>query len=369
VEAALLTAGAVISAFSINPTMLWITRFILGLGVGGDYPISATIMSEYAPAKHRGLFVAGVFSMQGWGIVTAAILGLSLLHLNVNPDLAWRIILGAGAIFPALVIYFRRRIHETPRFEYFVRRDIEGVKKAMKDVLKTEVDVDTEVNANGNTTLTKYIAAILGTAIPWFALDVFFYGTNIFGPFVTAAIGLAKNPLAGIYTQLYVVLAFLVPGYYVAAFLVDRMGRKSMQIMGFSIIATVYLIAALMLRNSIIMPTAILALYGIAQFFTNVGPNVTTFIMPTEVFPTRYRTTGHGIAAGSGKLGATLAALLIPIYFPITSNALNAAARFAIMSNLLLVLVAFAVIGIVFTLLIKEPKGKPLELSSGEINY
>jgi len=369
VEAALLTAGAVISAFSINPTMLWITRFILGLGVGGDYPISATIMSEYAPAKHRGLFVAGVFSMQGWGIVTAAILGLSLLHLNVNTDLAWRIILGAGAIFPALVIYFRRRVHETPRFEYFVRRDIEGVKKAMKDVLKTEVDVDTEVNANGNTTLTKYIAAILGTAIPWFALDVFFYGTNIFGPFVTAAIGLAKNPLAGIYTQLYVVLAFLVPGYYVAAFLVDKMGRKAMQIMGFSMIATVYLIAALMLRNSIIIPTAILALYGIAQFFTNVGPNVTTFIMPTEVFPTRYRTTGHGIAAGSGKLGATLAALLIPIYFPITSNALNAAARFAIMSNLLLVLVAFAVIGIVFTLLIKEPKGKPLELSSGEINY
>ncbi|MFP3236745.1 MAG: MFS transporter, partial [Vulcanisaeta sp.] len=100
-----------------------------------------------------------------------------------------------------------------------------------------------------------------------------------------------------------------------------------------------------------------------------VGPNVTTFIMPTEVFPTRYRTTGHGIAAGSGKLGAALATFIIPIYFPITSNALNAAAKFAIMSNLLLVLVAFAVIGIVFTLLIKEPKGKPLELSSGEINY
>ena len=367
VEAALLTAGAVASAFSINPTMLWITRLILGLGVGGDYPISATIMSEYAPVRSRGLFVAGVFAMQGWGIITAAILGLSLLHLNVNPDLAWRIILGAGAVFPALVIYFRRRIYETPRFEYFVRRNVEGVKNAMKDVLRTEVNMDTGVNANGNTTLTKYIVAILGAAIPWFALDVFFYGLNIFGPFVTAAMGLAKNPLASIYVQLYVVLAFLVPGYYVAAFLVDRMGRKAMQILGFSMVAAAYLIVALMLRNSIIIPTAILALYGIAQFFTNVGPNVTTFIIPTEIFPTRYRTTGHGIAAGSGKLGATLATLLIPIFFPITSNALNAAAKFAIMSNLLLVLVAFAVIGIVFTLLIKEPKGKPLEISSGEI--
>jgi Sugar (and other) transporter. len=179
--------------------------------------------------------------------------------------------------------------------------------------------------------------------------------------------GLANNPLAGIYTQLYVVLAFLVPGYYVAALLVDRMGRKSMQILGFSMVATAYLITALMLRNGIIIPTAILALYGIAQLFTNVGPNVTTFIIPTEVFPTRYRTTGHGIAAGSGKLGATLAALLIPIYFPITSSALSTTAKFAIMSDLLLVLMVFAVIGIIFTLLIREPKGKPLEVSSGEI--
>ncbi|BDR92438.1 MFS transporter [Vulcanisaeta souniana] len=370
VEAALLAAGAIVSAFSINPTMLWITRFILGLGVGGDYPISATLMSEYAPARNRGLFVAGVFSMQGWGIVTAALLGLGLLNAKINPDTAWRIILGFGAVMPALVIYFRRRVHETPRFEYFVKGDVEGAKKAVKDVLRHDVEINKANNANNGIyrNLLRYLPVILGTAIPWFALDVFFYGTNIFGPFVTSAMGLAKNPLAGIYIQLYVVLAFLVPGYYVAAFLVDKMGRKSMQIMGFSIVATVYLIAALMLRSGMVMPTTILALYGLAQFFTNVGPNVTTFILPTEVFPTRFRTTGHGIAAGSGKLGATLASLLIPLFFPITSSALSATAKYLIMSNLLLILVAMAIVGVVFTaLFIKEPKGKPLELSSGEL--
>ncbi|MFP3241338.1 MAG: MFS transporter, partial [Caldivirga sp.] len=244
VEAALLAAGAVASALSINPTTLWVTRFILGLGVGGDYPISATLMSEYAPAKSRGLFVAGVFSMQGWGIVTAAVLGLSLLHLNVNPDLAWRILLGVGAVFPALVIYFRRRVHETPRFEYFVRRDVEGVRKAIKDVLRSDVNINAEVNGSGGISLSRYIPVILGTAIPWFALDVFFYGANIFGPFVTLALGLANSSLASIYTQLYVALAFLVPGYYVAALLVDKIGRKLMQIMGFSIVAAAYLIAA-----------------------------------------------------------------------------------------------------------------------------
>ena len=370
VEAALLTAGAIVSAFSINPTMLWITRFILGLGVGGDYPISATLMSEYAPARSRGLFVAGVFSMQGWGIVTAALLGLGLLSARVNPDIAWRVVLGFGAVMPALVIYFRRRVHETPRFEYFVRGDVEGAKRAIKDVLKQDVEINGISNADNGfrSNFIKYLPAILGTAIPWFMLDVFFYGMNIFGPFVTSAMGLANNPLAGIYVQLYVVLAFLVPGYYVAAFLVDRMGRKSMQILGFSMVAIAYLITALMLRNGLVLPTAILALYGLAQFFTNVGPNVTTFIIPTEVFPTRFRTTGHGIAAGSGKLGATLAALLIPLLFPITNNSLSEAVKLQIMSNLLLALVVVAVIGIVFTaLFIKEPKGKPLEVSSGEL--
>ncbi|WP_243671678.1 MFS transporter [Vulcanisaeta sp. JCM 16161] len=233
---------------------------------------------------------------------------------------------------------------------------------------------DVEINGINNYSngfrdnFLRYLPVVLGTAIPWFALDVFFYGMNIFGPFVTSAMGLAKNPLAGIYVQLYVVLAFLVPGYYVAAFLVDKMGRKSMQIMGFSIVAATYLAAALMLRSGAIYPVAIIVLYGLAQFFTNVGPNVTTFILPTEVFPTRFRTTGHGIAAGSGKLGATLAALFIPLLFPITSNSLNATAKYMVMSNLLLVLVAVAIIGVIFTaLFIKEPKGKPLELSSGEL--
>ncbi|ABW02441.1 MFS transporter [Caldivirga maquilingensis] len=365
VEAALLAAGSMVSALSVNPTMLWITRFILGLGVGGDYPISATLMSEYAPAKSRGLFVAGVFSMQGWGIVAAALIGLGLLHANVNPDVAWRIILGFGAVAPALVIYFRRRVHETPRFEYFVKGDVEGARKAMRDVLMQDVNIDGRGNVE-RINLVKYIPVILGTAVPWFALDVFFYGINIFGPFVVTAMGLAGSPLSSIYIQLYAALAFLVPGYYVAAFLVDKIGRRSMQIMGFSIVAVVYLITALMLRNELIMPTIILALYGLAQFFTNVGPNVTTFITPTEVFPTRFRSTGHGIAAGSGKLGAALAALLIPIYFPITSN-VGTVAKYAIMSRLLLLLAVMAIVGIAFTLLIKEPKGKPLELSSGEV--
>ena len=55
---------------------------------------------------------------------------------------------------------------------------------------------------------------------------------------------------------------------------------------------------------------AFVALYCLANFFTNFGPNVTTFIIPGEIFPTRYRSTAHGIAAACGKLGAIVSQII-----------------------------------------------------------
>jgi len=52
---------------------------------------------------------------------------------------------------------------------------------------------------------------------------------------------------------------------------------------------------------------AFVFLYCLTNFFQNFGPNTTTFVIPGEVFPTRYRSTAHGISAGSGKLGAVVA--------------------------------------------------------------
>jgi PHS family inorganic phosphate transporter-like MFS transporter len=51
---------------------------------------------------------------------------------------------------------------------------------------------------------------------------------------------------------------------------------------------------------------AFVFLYCLANFFQNFGPNTTTFVIPGEAFPTRYRSTGHGISAASGKLGAVI---------------------------------------------------------------
>jgi MFS family permease len=90
-EVLVLAGGAVASAFA--PGIWWLIAFraILGFGIGGDYPVSATIMSEYAARRHRGRMVALVFSMQGAGLVAGPLVAIGLLSMGISQDLTWRI--------------------------------------------------------------------------------------------------------------------------------------------------------------------------------------------------------------------------------------------------------------------------------------
>jgi MFS transporter, PHS family, inorganic phosphate transporter len=116
VEALVLAAGAIASALSPNIVWLIVFRIILGLGIGGDYPVSATIMSEYAGKKSR-LLISLVFAMQAAGLIVGPLLAAALLAPSLSQDIIWRILLAAGAIPAMAVFYARRKIDETPRFK------------------------------------------------------------------------------------------------------------------------------------------------------------------------------------------------------------------------------------------------------------
>ena len=108
VEVLVLAAGAIACAFSPNIWWLIGFRFILGIGIGGDYPVSATIMSEYAGKAHRGLLVTLVFAMQAAGLIVGPLLAAALLTTHLSHDIIWRILVSFGAI-PALAVYWSRR--------------------------------------------------------------------------------------------------------------------------------------------------------------------------------------------------------------------------------------------------------------------
>lgn len=131
----LMVVGSIGCGFSICTTRscvlgsLAFYRFVLGVGIGGDYPLSATIMSEFANKRTRGAFIAAVFSMQGLGILASSVVTMvvckafDLASGEVPPngptppeaDVAWRLILMLGAVPAALTFYWRMMMPETAR--------------------------------------------------------------------------------------------------------------------------------------------------------------------------------------------------------------------------------------------------------------
>ncbi len=150
--------------------------------------------------------------------------------------------------------------------------------------------------------------------------------------------------------QLAVFVITAAPGYLVAAAMIDRMGRKSIQILGFSMMGATFAAMALIPGiEQLVVP--FLIIYGISYFFTEFGPNATTFAYPAELFPVESRTTGHGIASAAGKIGGFIGVFLFPILMG-WRGLLSAELAAAIVS----------VLGLVVILrMLSETKGKSLE--------
>lgn len=361
IEAMILTIGAIASALSQNLLQLIIARIFLGFGIGGDYPISSVIASEYSNVKDRGKMIALVFSNQGIGILTA--LGVSLLSaLYLPPTLAWRVMVGIAAIPASIVIYLRRKMPETPRYSLLVKGDIEEVKRAGKLFNVKIEDTDNspimEKELSAKEFIKSFWLTLLGTTLPWFILDVALYGTGLYSDFMTSSLmPTIKSTI--IFNELRAGIPYIIglPGYFAAVAVIDRLGRKTQQILGFISMALIYTITVAILPLQSSLPSFLLiGIYSLSFFFINFGPNTTTFIIPAEVYPVIYRSRGHGISSASGKLGAALTTYLFPTLEVIMGT------RMILM--MLAVLSLFGAIVTAFAL--EETKMKSLEQVSGD---
>jgi MFS transporter, PHS family, inorganic phosphate transporter len=321
-EVLILAVGAIASAFAPNYTFLLVSRIVLGIGIGGDYPVSATIMSEYSGKGSRGKMVGLVFAMQGAGLVVGPLVASIFLASGLSGNLTWRLLLGLGAIPGLAVFYLRRQIHETPRFA-MAGGAHEEAQAAIADATGAGAG---KVAPGESTARTPHGVAegffelihnrrlliwLIGSAGAWMLLDFCYYGNSISQPEIIKLANPHASELHTILLQLAIVAVFALPGYAVAILLLDRVGRKPIQLLGFGVMALMFLLIGLI--PSVVKNLApFLILYGISYFFTEFGPNMTTFIYPAELFPTEVRTTGHGISAGFGKLGAFAGAFLFP---------------------------------------------------------
>jgi MFS transporter, PHS family, inorganic phosphate transporter len=366
-EVLILAIGAIASAFAPNYVFLLVCRVILGIGIGGDYPVSATIMSEYSGKQSRGRMVGLVFAMQGAGLIVGPLIASILLGSHISDDTTWRILLGLGAIPGLAVFYLRRQIHETPRFAAAggATEEAEAAIAAATGTGAAPVSAGESSARHPQGALEGFgilgrnrrmLLWLIGTAGAWALLDFCYYGNSISSPEILALLSPKATELHNVLVQLAIFAVFAVPGYFVAIALLDRTGRKRIQLLGFAVMALCFLLIG-------IIPSVtkhawpFLILFGISYFFTEFGPNTTTFVYPAEIFPVEVRTTGHGISAGAGKLGAFLGAFLFPDFLA-SSLGIRGAEVIA---------GCVAAIGLALTFaLLPETKGKSLEELSEE---
>ncbi len=374
-ELLVLAAGAILSALSPNVIFLLICRFVLGVGIGGDYPVSSTLISEYANRKDRGKLITFVFSTQALGLIIGPLLTYILFVTSVPQDLIWRIILAVGAIPALATFWLRRQIAESPRYA-LAHGETQEVNKAVQmaegkksepseqpsqqeqaDGKQEKAEQVEQSEAQPRTkwqqlfTTRHWLKWLIGAAGTWFLLDIAYYGTTVSTPLI---IKLFSPHTSTATNMLYTLLIFVVaalPGYIIAAFTIDRIGRKPIQLLGFAMMALAFG-ALFVFPQWTKLAVPFLLCYGIAYLFTEFGPNVTTFMYPAEIFPVDVRTTAHGFAAGLGKFGAFIGAFIFPLML--------ASAMFKL-PGAMGVAAVICVAGFLLSFLLPEPKQKSLE--------
>ncbi|EEB06010.1 inorganic phosphate transporter [Schizosaccharomyces japonicus yFS275] len=348
---------------SATNKMMWlfVWRFFLGVGIGGDYPMSASITSERSLLNRRGKLLSIVFAHQGFGTLVGAIVTICLLAifqhvLNVKGEYhklegVWRLQIGLSLVPALAVLYPRLTMKEAKSFEESRARN-NMTKKGQAQALAEEHKGDVSTSQDGAEFMSsdpaklekldadfetesidkpqapssgffeyfrewRHLKILISCAVSWFLLDIAFYGINLNQSVILKSIGfttgkneyhkLMKNACG----NLIIAIAGYVPGYWITVFTVEKIGRKWIQLQGLFVMGLMFAILAGSWGS--ISTAGRFICFVIAQLFSNFGPNATTFLYPAEVFPARVRGTAHGVSAACGKCGAIIASLCFNI--------------------------------------------------------
>lgn len=329
----LATAG---TALAWNAASIIVFRFLVGIAIGADYPISVSYITENVPSRLRGRMVIGAFTFQAVGALLGALTGIVVIHLfqTFYPDstqpiihYAWRWMLGIGLVLAIAVGILRFSfLLESPRY-YIARGEYAEASQAATDLLGEPITITPETNPPEQEPNLPYAALfssqyrrnMLLAALPWFLQDIATYGIGIFTPTIIGALAFVQENNFIVREMASargaaIVDIFLIAGFLIAVLLVDWVGRIRLQISGFLGMA----IGLAILAASGLLPNGSNLVIVFIGFFVfnltmNAGPNATTFLLSGEVFPTSIRASGAGFAAAFAKAGAVLGTFALPI--------------------------------------------------------
>ncbi|MCM3612252.1 MFS transporter [Planococcus sp. MERTA32b] len=270
-----------ISAFTTTLAAFMILRFFVGMGLGGELPVASTLVSESVPAKERGRVVVLLESFWAAGWLLAAIISYFVIPAS---EYGWRIALLITALPALYALYLRINLPDSPQFA------------AKKNVLRS-----ISVNIK-DVWSRKYVKATLMLWIVWFMVVFSYYGMFLWLPSVMVLKGFT---LIKSFQYVLIMTLAQLPGYFTAAWLIEKIGRK------FVLVTYLLGTAASALAFGNAESLAMLITAGAFLSFFNLGAWGALYAYSPEQYPTVIRGTGTGMAASFGRIGGIFGPLLV----------------------------------------------------------
>jgi MFS transporter, putative metabolite transport protein len=282
----------IVSAIAPSYAILLIARVGIGVGIGADQALSFTLVSEYAPRKRRGALTGAMMAMWAFGALVAY--GLSYALSGPVGSETWRIVFGASVIPALVVLWLRRSVPETERWQQESNRGDRFGRASEWFGLKP-------LFAAGQVRKTMYVV------LWWGLVTIGTYGVTFYTPTIFSELGFTDNKalLGGM-----LVGAVTLIGALAMTFSVDRVGRKTLGAVGFAGMALSLIAIAIVGTGHGF--GLLVALFCAFQFAAWVGPASAITIAAPEMFPTLLRALGVGLAAAAGRIGSILGVSLFP---------------------------------------------------------
>lgn len=282
---------------------LGVCRFVLGLGIGGEYPLSAASTAENMSSKTSGQALALTFSGLAVGQVIGPILVIVLDGgLSLSAEMVWRCAFGFGAALAAVMAVLRILfLEETAAY----RQQQEVEQQAETGSADASDDHWAQLAA-----LRAMPRSMAGCAGSWFLYDICTYGVGQFSTVIfPAAPGVETAKI------LLIITTFAVPGVIGAIMLTPLVCMRQLQMTGAFLMLTCFVVLGMMSSfKGVSDAHRSLALFVFATLrcFDTMGPGVTTFAIPGQIFPTRIRASAHGLSAAAGKVGGVVGIFIFP---------------------------------------------------------
>ncbi|MDG7040242.1 MAG: MFS transporter [Nitrososphaerota archaeon] len=295
-----------LSAVATNVPELIIFRVLMGIGLGADYPISSSLIAEFAPKRDRGkLLMYGIMFYWLGVLVSGAV---NYFALPLGAALSWRVALGVGAAIAIPVIAARWFMPESARWLNTVGRNDEAELVMEKAMGPGDYNIPQQRAVGIKELFSKHWKQLAFVLITWFAFDVGAYGFGFYTPTLYYELGiksLSTVVLFGTITAPFPILAYLA-----LMRIIDRYGRKYLSLVGFAVMAVVLVILVPLVN---ITPYALLPLFILFSSFEQWPGGIFSFSYSTELFPTNVRGLAQGLGTSVSRIGGILGVLLFPI--------------------------------------------------------